>query len=85
MRRNQREGKVSASLEIQHENMTADRWRVMLRVNGVAFAIGAECKTLHEAQHLRFDFRMALFQLIEANHVPKPTPAPPANKQEAGK
>jgi len=54
---------MKASLVIQHERWTADRWKLMLQVNGVAFAIGAECKTLTEAQRLRTDFKMALYQL----------------------
>jgi hypothetical protein len=64
---------VTASLRIQHENITTDRWKLMLRVNGVAFAIGAECKTLQEAQRLRFDFRMALEELFAANRIPANT------------
>jgi len=54
---------VKASLEIQHERWAADRWKVMLRVNGVAFAIGAECATLKEAQDMRTAFKKALFEL----------------------
>ncbi len=40
---------LKASLEIQHERMTADRWKVMLRVDGVGFSIGSECGSLKEA------------------------------------
>jgi hypothetical protein len=54
---------VKSSLEIQHERWAADRWKVMLRVNGVAFAIGADCATLKEAQDLRTAFKTALFEL----------------------
>ena len=54
---------MKSSLEIQHERWAADRWKVMLRVNGVAFAIGAECATLKEAQDVRTAFKQALFEL----------------------
>lgn len=54
---------MKASLEIQHERWAADRWKLMLRVNGVAFAIGAECATLKEAQDIRTAFKKALFEL----------------------
>ena len=54
---------MKTSLEIQHERWAADRWKVMLRVSGVAFAIGAECATLKEAQDLRTEFKKALFEL----------------------
>ena len=54
---------MKASLEIQHERWASDRWKVMLRVNGVAFAIGAECATLKEAQDLRTAFKTALLEL----------------------
>ena len=53
----------SASLTIQHERWAAERWKVMLRVNRMAFAIGAECDTLHDAQQLRTDFKAALCEL----------------------
>lgn len=53
----------SASLTIQHERWAADRWKVMLRVNGVSFAIGAECDTRDGAEQLRADFGTALAAL----------------------
>ena len=53
----------SASLTIQHERWAADRWKVMLRVNGVSFAIGAECDTRDGAERLRTDFGTALAAL----------------------
>ena len=53
----------SASLTIQHERWVADRWKVMLRVNGVAFAIGAECDSREGAERLRTDFGTALAAL----------------------
>lgn len=51
-------------LYIQHERWTDDRWRVILRVNGDAFAIGADCPTLIEAQELRAAFKLALTHLL---------------------
>jgi len=54
---------VKTCLKIHHERWAADRWKLMLRVNGVAFAIGAECATLKEAQDLRTDFKKALLEL----------------------
>ena len=53
---------MKSRLEIQHEPAD-DRWKVILRVNDVALAIGAECATLKEAQNLRTAFRAALFEL----------------------
>jgi hypothetical protein len=46
----------------------------MLRVNGVAFAIGAECATLKEAQDIRTAFKKALFEL--GISMPNTTPQP---------
>ena len=53
----------AASLTIQHERWMADRWKVLLRVNGVAFAIGAECDSREGAERLRADFGTALAAL----------------------
>ncbi len=50
----------SASLTVQHERWAADRWKVMLRVNGTAFMIGAECDTRESADRLKADFASAL-------------------------
>ena len=54
------EAPCSASLAVQHERWAADRWKVMLRVNRVAFQIGAECDTREAADRLRDDFAGAL-------------------------
>ena len=59
---------MAYTLEIRHDRMTADRWQVLLRVNRTAFAIGAECATLKEAQDLRTAFKTALFELGISMH-----------------
>ena len=71
---------MKASLEIQHERWAADRWKLMLRVNGVAFAIGAECATLKEAQDIRTAFKKALFELgISMPNAPRDGAKLPVN------
>lgn len=57
------EAPCSASLTVQHERWAADRWKVMLRVNGTAFMIGAECDTRKAADRLKADFAAALTAL----------------------
>jgi len=54
------EAHCSASLAVQHERWAADRWKVMLRVNRMAFHIGAECDTREAADRLKSDFAEAL-------------------------
>ena len=54
------EAPCSASLTVQHERWAADRWKVMLRVNRMAFQIGAECDTREAADRLRDDFAGAM-------------------------
>jgi len=55
---------MKASITIRHDRMTADRWQTMLRVDGVAFAIGAACATLKEAEDVRMEFRRAIEKLM---------------------
>ena len=54
------EAHCSASLAVQHERWADDRWKVMLRVNRMAFHIGAECDTREAADRLKSDFAEAL-------------------------
>ncbi len=54
---------VQTSLTIRRERWVADRWRVMLRVSGVSFAIGAECLTREEAEDVRAEFWKCLEKL----------------------
>lgn len=53
----------SAFISIQHERWVADRWKVMLHVNGVSFAIGAECDSRDGSERLCADFQTALTAL----------------------
>ena len=56
----------SASVYVQHERWTADRWAVMFQVDGAVrmkFMIGAACSTKQEAERLRDDFEKALSDL----------------------
>ena len=50
-------------ITVQHERWAADRWKVMFRVNGMAFHIGAECDTREAADRLKSDFAAALTAL----------------------
>ncbi len=55
--------KCKVLIEIQSTDAKSDRWRVMLNVNGVRFAIGSECASLRDAQQLRSAFLSALREM----------------------
>lgn len=60
--------KGKCNLSIQHERGMTENWKVMISVRGTKFAIGAECRTLQDAERLRDDFNAArIVQCVNAH------------------